>query len=186
MVLPTGWPGRLLAVAILLMAALVIWLGVVSPLVGFYQDRGQELAQRRALAERMTAIHALLPRLKAEAAKRADPAGPPSLLLDGGSDALAAAGLQERLTKAATATGIVLLSAEGAPVVNVGAVRRIGLKINASGKFASLVGFLERIDQSTPPLLVDELQIQGLPYQGGAHALVRLTVFGFRPGEKDK
>lgn len=186
MALPTGWLGRLLAVAILLVAGLIVWLGVVSPLVGFYQDRAQELAQRRALADRMIAIHALLPRLKAQAATRADPAGPPSLLLDGRSDALAAASLQERLTKAATATGIVLLSAEGAPVVNVGAVRRIGLKINVSGKFASLVGFLERIDQSTPPLLVDELQIQGLPYQGGAHALVRLTVFGFRGGENGK
>jgi general secretion pathway protein M len=186
MALPTGWPGRLLAVAILLAAALIVWLGVVSPLVGFYQDRAAELAQRRALAERMTAIHALLPRLKAEAAKRADPAGPPSLLLDGRSDALAAASLEERLTKAATSTGMVLLSAEGAPVENVGAVRRIGLKLNVSGKFSSLVGFLDRIDQSTPPLLVDELQIQGLPYQGGAHALVRLTVFGFRAGENGK
>ena len=186
MALPTGWPGRLLAVAILLVAALIIWLGVVSPLVGFYQDRADELAQRRALADRMTVIAAQFPRLKAEAVKRADPAGPPSLLLDGGSDALAAAGLEERLTKGATATNVVLLSAEGVPVENVGAVRRIGLKINVSGKFASLVGFLERIDQSTPPLLVDELQIQGLPYQGGAHALVRLTVFGFRAGESAK
>ena len=186
MALPTGWPGRLLALSILLVAGLIIWFGAISPLVAFYQDRTDELAQRRALLDRMTTIAAQLPRLKTDAAKRADPAGPPSLLLDGGSDALAAAGLEERLTKSATATGIELLSAEGAPAENVGAVRRIGLRINVSGKFPSLVGFLERIDQLTPPLLVEELQIQSLPYQGKAHALVRLTVFGFRAGEHGK
>ncbi len=184
MALPTGWPGRLLALAILLVAALIVWLGAIAPLAGLYQDRMDELAQRRALAAKMTAVAATLPLLRAEAAKRAGAASPPSLLLDGASDALAAAGLQEMLTKAASATGIELLSAESAPVQNVGAVRRIGLKINVSGKYEALVGFLARIDQSTPPLLVDELQIRGLSQQNGAHTLTRLTIYGFRRGDQ--
>jgi general secretion pathway protein M len=182
--LPTGWTGRVLAVTFAALAVLIVWLGVVSPLTGLYDDRAAELARARTLADKMSEMATTLPRLKADAASRANAASPPSLLLPGGSDALAAAGLQETLTKLASATGIELLSAEGTPVQSVGAVRRIGLKINVAGKYSALVAFLSRVDQTTPPLLLDELQIQGLAQQRGAHTITRLTVYGFRAGDK--
>jgi Tfp pilus assembly protein PilO len=180
--LPTGWPGRLLALGILLIVASIVWFGAVSPLAGFYRDRADALAQRRVLAEKMADVAAMLPRLQADAATRSNAADPLSLLLAGASDALAEAGLQEALTRAARTTDVVLLSTEATPARNVGAVRRIGLKIDVTGKYSSLVGFIARIDQSTPPLLMDELQFQGLAHQEGARSQIRLTVYGFRAG----
>ena len=184
--LPTGWPGRMLALGILLVVILVVWLGIASPLIGLYQDRADQLTQHRALAAKMAQVAALLPTLQKEADEQANDVRPPSLLLSGGTDALAAAQLQEKLEKAAGTSGIVILSAESVPVQNVGAVRRIGLKLNLSGKFGPLVSFLQEIDTSTPPLMVDELQIQGSPSpdEPETDLLTSMTIYGFRAGEK--
>ena len=74
--LPSGSAGRLLALGILLVVALVIWLGAVSPLIGLYQDREETLAQRRSLAVKMHQVAALLPKLEAEADAQANSVRP--------------------------------------------------------------------------------------------------------------
>ena len=47
--LPEGRRGQALAVALVLILAAFLWLGVVTPLVGWYQTRSEELASQRAL-----------------------------------------------------------------------------------------------------------------------------------------
>jgi general secretion pathway protein M len=185
-VFPTGWTGRAVAVALLLVVALALWLGVASPIVALYQGRADDLVQRRALAAKMTEVAASLPSLQSEAAAQQTSAQPPSLMLGGATDALAAAQLQENLEKAATASGVVLMSAESVPVQPVGSVRRIGLKIQVSGKYSAFVDFMVHVDGALPPLLVDELQMQGTfaEDESDGATVTSLTVYGFRGGEK--
>ena len=184
--LPTGWPGRVLALLILLVAAAVLSLGVASPLMNLYRDRTDMLAERRALADKMAAVAATLPAREAEAAVQAKGAPPVHLLLAGATDALAAAQLQESLEKAAATTGITLLSTEGVPTRAVGKLRRVGLKLGLSGKYAALVNFLGSVDRAAAPLLVDDLSIQGssIPSDADEPVLIGLTVYGFRAGDK--
>ena len=182
--LPTGILGKASALGLVVVAALLVWLGVAAPLLGLYRDREDTLSQRIALAERMASVAQTLPRLKAEAEAQKDTVQPPSQLLAGATDALASAQLQETLEKASTTSGTVVLSAESVPVQNVGSVRRIGLKVNLSGKYSALVEFLSRVDKSAPPLLVDDLQIQGSAGDDtpDADLLANLTIYGFRAG----
>jgi general secretion pathway protein M len=184
--LPTGPTGRMLAIGVTVLVIVVLWLGVASPLLALYQDRSDWLVQRSALADRMEALAASLPKLQAQAAAQADDTHPPSLMLEGASDALAAAALQETLEKAAASSGTSLSSAESVPVQIVGSVRRIGLKVNVSGAYRALIDFLVRIDQSEPPLLTDELQIEGSLNPGETDPQLQafVTVYGFRAGDK--
>jgi len=184
--LPTGPTGRMLAVGFTVLIVLVLWLGIASPLLALYQDRSDSLVQRRMLADRMESLAASLPKLQAQAAAQADDSHPPSLMLEGASDPLAAAALQETLEKAAASSGTSLSSAESVPVQIVGSVRRIGLKVNVSGAYRALIDFLVRIDQAEPPLLTDELQIEGALNPGETDPQLQafVTVYGFRAGDK--
>jgi general secretion pathway protein M len=184
--LPTGLLGKISALGLLLIVLLLLWLGVAAPLLSLYRDRADELAQHIALADKMAAVARTLPTLQAEAAAERNTVRPPSLLFSGATDALAAAQLQEMLEKASSTSGSVVLSAESVPVIKVGSVRRIGLRLNLSGKYTALVGLLGRVDKSTPPLLVDDLQIQGSPGDDSSDAdlVVNVTIYGFRAGEQ--
>jgi general secretion pathway protein M len=184
--LPTGWAGRLLALILLLAVAAVLWLGVAAPLIEFYRDRAETLAERRALADKMATVAATLPKFKETAATPANDSRSPDLLLAGDSDALAAAQLQENLEQAASAAGVVLLSAEGVPTQEIGGLRRVGLKLSLSGKYSALIDFLARVGGAAAPLLVDDLAIQGSPVPDDSDAplLVGLAIYGFRAGAK--
>jgi len=60
--LPTGRRGRLLALGLTATLLLSVWFGAVEPIVAWYGDRADTIAQRTALARRMTALADSLPR----------------------------------------------------------------------------------------------------------------------------
>ena len=66
--LPSGRQGRILAVGLLVLAAVVVWLGLAAPLMDFYDVQAAKLAQRAALAQRMAMLAAELPDLRTRAA----------------------------------------------------------------------------------------------------------------------
>ena len=184
--LPTGRQGRFLAIAFTLFLIVLIWIGLVSPLMGLYRDQGDALAQKQLLVDHMALLAASLPELKTQAADLQD-ANAQSPLLDGATDALAAARLQEMLEKMASSSGVTLLSVESLPAEATGASRRIGLKVDLTGTYSSLIDLLTRIDQATPPLLIDELSLQAPQVMNSENDFQLVTsfkVYGFRAGEK--
>jgi len=186
MSLPTGRQGRLLAVAFTLVLVALLWLGLVSPLVGLHHDREERLAQKHALVDHMALLAASLPALKTQAADLQN-ANAQSPLLGGATDALAAARLQEMLEKMTASASVTLLSVESLPAEATGANRRIGLKVDLTGTYSALVDLLRRIDETTPPLLVDELSLQApqvMSSESDFQLVTSFKIYAFRAGEK--
>lgn len=190
--LPTGRAGQALAVAITLIAVLLVWEAVAAPLLDWYGSRADEVERVRALASRMEALAAGLPAMRREA-QRVRAAGPPaSALLAGDSDAIAAATLQGRVQDMASSAGTALSSTEALPARQVGAYRRIALRVSFNATLPVLVQLLQSLDGSTPRMLVDDLQLHTSPIivaqnRGSSPPLdATLTVVGFRAGRSSE
>lgn len=182
--LPTGRQGRLLALGLVLLTAILLWLGAAQPLLDLYAARGAKLAQRAALADRMAMLAAEVPALQARAASV--PANNGEATFQGATDALAGASLQSLLQSLAGAAGATLSSMETLAADQAGPYRRIGVKLSISAPLPVLVQLMAQIEQARPPMLIDDLQIHGspimLPGAQSAALDAGFTVYGFRSG----
>ncbi len=185
MALPTGRPGRLLALLLVLLAAALLWFGLAAPLAGWYAARDEQLGEQRAVLARMQALAATLPALRQAAAARGQTAPPASVLLAGATDAAAGAALAEQLQTMAASAGTAFSSVETLPPAAAGAQRRIGLRVALLAPFPALVGLLAAIETAHPRMLIDELQLRPahpLPAPPDPPIEARFTVFAFRAG----
>jgi general secretion pathway protein M len=186
--LPTGQAGRLLALGLTFIVLALVWLAVASPLIEWHSERAERLDQQRTLERRMEALTERLPELRqaASAGARAGGTGPAAAsLLEGATDAVAAASLQQLVQDMATRAGATLSSAETLPVTQTGSYRRIGLHVSVNAPWSVLIRLLQAIDSAAPRMLVDDFQVHG------THSVVQppdppldagFTVFAFRSG----
>ena len=114
--LPGGRPGKLLAVALVLLVLALIWVVVAGPLMRLYADRAEALEQQRNIAHRMELLAATLPELQARAEAEAGSGPAPNALISGNTDAIAGATLQQRVQDMASRVGANLTSTETLPV----------------------------------------------------------------------
>lgn len=182
--LPTGRAGRALAVGITVLLLLLLWEVLGSPLVGMFQDRATSLEGRRAVADRMQALASQLPALRRVAEVDANRSGPVALIA-GGSDAIAGAALQEKVQQMASSLGATLSSSESLPASQAGAYRRVGVRISISASFEVMVRLIAAIEQGSPSMLIDDLQLHGSRIQLLATAPLEgaMTVLAFRQGD---
>ena len=159
--LPTGARGQALAVALLLLTLALLWFGGVSHLVDWYQQRAALIDERGALAAGLEQRAAMLPQLRARAAAVAPQTEPPTLT--GGSDAVAAANLQETLQTMATAAHLTIGSAEILPASDDGAYRRIEVRLSITSDYPDMIALLNAIATSDTPLVVTGLDLTGPP-----------------------
>jgi general secretion pathway protein M len=160
--LPDGPRGRILAAGLTLALLGALWFGVTTPLIGWYQDRAEELTQRRALLGRMQALVETLPDLE----RQSDGVRPaPTALLPGATDALAAAVMQSAVQAMAAASGADLASMETLPAEARGGYRRIGLRVSLSAPWPVLIELLRSAAQQQPRMLVDDVQFRASPLQ---------------------
>lgn len=182
--LPEGVRGRILAAALLLTVLAAAWAGIVAPATAWYAERADSLDQQSTLARRMAQIAAGLPDLRRRVDSPA--AAAPTGLLEGASDAVAGAGLQQHLQQIATTAGATLNSTEVIPGEQVGAYRRIAVRLSLSATWPVIVQLVDAIVAGTPRLLIDDLQIQSARIGAGPGdppLNVGMLVFGFRPGQ---
>jgi general secretion pathway protein M len=186
MPLPTGRRGQMLALGITVVLIVVAWIGVVGPAVGWYQDRAETLAQRRVLAGHMAAVAATAPALQAEL-QAAVANGPPArAVLEGATDAIAGAALQQQVQDMTSQVGATLTSAESLPAEQAGVYRRIGLHVSVTAPWTVMVALFAAIQNATPRMLVDDIQLQSgmlLTASNATHPLeASFTVLAFHTG----
>jgi general secretion pathway protein M len=190
--LPTGRNGRILAVGLLALALGSVYFLAVAPLVDLYQQRQGRIEDSRMLLPRLQAVAATLPALRARLADLHAAARTRKVTLDGASDAIASANLQNRIEGFAASVGAAIGSTESLPVETRDGYRRIGLRFALSGPYETLVKLLAEIEQATPPLVADNLQVHGvlrrpgLPQPGMTDVGLDagLDVYGFRSDVK--
>jgi general secretion pathway protein M len=184
--LPTGRRGQWLAIGVTAIAVAALWLAIVSPLLSWYAARGQALDDRRMVAARMARIAETVPDLLRQAAALHSAApGGRDIALDAPSDAVAGARLQQRMQDLATSAGITLSSIETLPAQQQGGYRRISLRVACSASMPVLVGFLQKLEVSSPRMLIDDLDLDASPdlnRPDGISLAANFTVIAFRPG----
>jgi type II secretory pathway component PulM len=161
-VLPEGVRGRFLAAALTVTVLAVLWVSCVQPLVDWHAERADTLDQRRALLQRMTALVGTLPELQRQSSGEH---APTAALLEGASDAVAGAALQTSVQRMATSAGAELSSMEMLSAEQRGAYRRIAMRVATAASWPVLVELLREIEQATPRMLVDDLQMRAPPVE---------------------
>ena len=169
--LPHGPAGRLLASAITFLLLLTIGLGVIAPGLDWYRERVELRDQREAIARRMAALAAGLPAMRAAYATR-DRAAPPALL-DGATDAIAAATLLARVQTMAREAEVGIGSIETLPAeplastAETAALRRVGVRLSVDGRWEALMALLAACAAASPRMAVDDLRVAGVGPPGG-------------------
>jgi general secretion pathway protein M len=184
--LPTGRRGQMLAVALTVICGAALWAGLISPLMFWYDTRAQNLGDRRLVAARMARIAQTVPDLLRQAAalRAAAPSGR-DIALEAPSDAVAGARLQQRMQDLATAAGMTLSSVETLPAQQEGGYRRISLRVTCSASLPVLVGLLQKLEVSSPRMLIDDVDLDASPdlnRPDGIAIGANFTVIAFRPG----
>jgi hypothetical protein len=157
--LPEGFRGQMLALAIAVLGAAVLYLLVVAPILAFYGERADLLEQRVALAGRYETLARQLPALRAADRKWRDQSGG-ELLLDGSSDALASAALQTAVKSLVEDAGGKLSSSEVLAPATDENFRRVGIRVIFSGDLKLVTAVLRGVETSRPVLSVGDFSLQ--------------------------
>ncbi len=181
--LPTGQRGQALAVGLAVLAAVIVWVGVVSPLADLYGARADRLGSLQLRAGKEAALIESLPALQAEAASAAR--RPTRAVLAGDTDSIAGATLQEQVQGMAASATATLTSIETLPAEQVGNYRRIGVRVELSAQLSVVVALLRAVEEAQPSMLVDDIRLTATPV-GPQNAQLPLdaafTVYAFRIG----
>lgn len=183
--LPEGAAGQAAAVTAAIVILAAIWLAVVTPLLGWYATQSDDLASARLEVAHLRALQASLPELRRRAAENAAQSPGAAVLLQGGSDAIAAANLQTVLNNLATQAGTSLDSTEVMAAAPAGGLRRIGVAVSLNTTWPVLVAFLAAIDSASPRMIVDDLTVSAdSPPDMQADVVLQasFTVSAFRVG----
>lgn len=160
--LPTGVPGRALALSLLCVLVALVYVAVIAPLTDLYRSGEAKLADRQLLLPKLEHLAAEIPSLHVKRAALQTAGAGKEITLDGASDALASANLQSRLEQLAAANGVAIASTEAIAAEDRGPYRRIGLRVAVNGNYEAMVKLLAAMQDATPPLIAANLQIHGL------------------------
>jgi Tfp pilus assembly protein PilO len=177
----------MLALAMTVVAVAILWLGAISPALGWYAERAEYLAQQQTLAARMASVAGSAASLQQRLAAANAAAPESAAMLAGATDSVAGANLQQAVQDIATRAGATVLSAEMLPATAAGSYRRIGVHLSVSGSWPQLTRLMATALQATPRMLIDDVQLHQTLALGAqdAHPMqASLTVIAFSPGQQ--
>lgn len=165
------------AIAILVVLALVLWLGPVASYFDLLGDNAQRLAQAEQKLARYRALAGAAPETAPAVAEA-------TILLPAVSDAQAVALMQETIKGAASSAQVAIEGIQVMPPEMSAGASRVGLRLRGRADLAGLDRLLYAIEASRPLLHPDNLQIQAHAMQAPAAPLLdfQLEVTGFKPG----
>jgi general secretion pathway protein M len=163
MLRPGSLLARVLALVLLGAAAAGAYLLVVLPVLSAYRQTGAAIEQAETLLQRQRALAAQGPLLSARIADEKEQADALAGYLQGPSDALAAAQLQDRLKAVVEAAGGELRSTRILPAEPVEAspgTRRTALQVQMIVTIDGLAEILYGLEAGQPYVLIDELSVR--------------------------
>ncbi len=180
---------RLLALALLLAVPAGLYLGGVAPVRAYYESLVAKAGTLEDTLARYRKLGAERPQL-AVALRHAEAREPDTALyLEGASDALAAARLQERLNTIVKDSGGSIDSVRVLESAPDGPYRRVSVELLIESRIDALRTILYRIETGKPSLFIKSVNITtitgirlGRPMTEPADLDVRLEVYGFRKG----
>ena len=156
----TPWISRLAALLLLLLVIGAVYGFVLEPIIIGYSETDQKIAEARDQISRYQRLAAMRPGLSKQVEQSASQAMSRSYYLSGSTDALAAAGLQDRVNALIAGKGGSLRSTQPMPGVDEEQFRRITLRVQMTGTTEALFETLYALEAGTPLLFVENLDIQ--------------------------
>lgn len=154
---------RLLALALLILPALLVYFALVAPYLDWIRSNEEQIADLRFQLERLTATAAEEPlwRSRLEAVRTHQTSD--RHYLSGDTPALASAELQKHLGEIIRTAGGELTSTQVLPNRQEQRFIRISVLVRFTANTSSLREVLYRIESNRPLLMVDSLTIRSLP-----------------------
>jgi general secretion pathway protein M len=163
MLQPGSLLSRVLALGLLAAAMLGGYVLVAVPLLGTYQNNAAAIEQAENQLQRQQALAAQQPQLIERLEEEREQADAVAGYLQGPSDALAAAQLQDRVKAVVEASGGELRSTRILPAEDVEAspgTRRTALRVQMIVSIEGLAEILYDLEAGQPYVLIDELSVR--------------------------
>lgn len=158
--LTTPWIGRLAAVLLLIAVIEAAYVFVVEPILIGYRETDQAIEEVDDQLSHFQRLAAMRPVLANQLDQLAAEQEAGTYYLNGGTDALAAAGLQDRVSALVDGTGGSLRSIQPMAGVDEQGFRRITLRIQMTATIEALFETIYTLETGTPVLFVENLDIR--------------------------
>jgi general secretion pathway protein M len=159
-VLTTPWIGRLAAVLLLIAVIEAAYVLVVEPILIGYRETDQAIEEVDDQLSHFQRLAAMRPVLANQLDQLAAEQEAGTYYLNGGTDALAAAGLQDRVSALVDGTGGSLRSIQPMAGVDEQGFRRITLRIQMTATIEALFETVYALETGMPVLFVENLDIR--------------------------
>ena len=180
------WMQRLAALALLLALPALGYLGVAAPLMDGYAEARAEIVAKRERLTRLYRVAALRDGLQARLSALRRTQADSGVFLDGSTPALAAARLQDRVSRLAGQTGGEVRSVQSLKPEPGDGVTRIAVKARVTGDVRALQELLYALETGRPLIFVEDLEVRARLRRGETglaldpELTVNLTLAGFR------
>lgn len=156
----TPWISRLTAVLLLIVTITVAYVFLLEPVIAGYGRTDQEIEETREQLSHFQRLAAMRPALARQMEQSEAQQTSQGYYLSGGTDALAAAGLQDRVNALVERNGGALRSIQPMPGTDEEGFRRITLRVQMTATVESLFEILYGLEAGKPVLFVENLDIQ--------------------------
>ena len=176
---------RVLAVAILLALAGLVWAAAIRPLVGLAADRRADIAALSARLAHLETVVARRPKLERRSHERERQLAAAGGVWREASGTAVAAAVQDLVRKAVGAAGGRVESSAPAPEAVEHDFRRVSVHFTSEGTLDTLTRTLAAIAASRPALFADRLRIaapEGTPANAPPVLRFDLDVSGYLAG----
>jgi general secretion pathway protein M len=155
----TPWISRLAAVLLLIIAIAAAYSFILEPIIVGYGETERQIEEVREQLSHYRRLAAVRPALEKQMQQAAEETSH-DYYLSGGTDALAAAGLQDQVNALVQEKGGSLRSIQPMPGIDEQGFRRITLRVQMSATIEALFETLYSLEAGTPILFVENLDIQ--------------------------
>lgn len=171
---------RLTALLLVATAILAAYMLVIEPIIGGYSETGSEIETARDQLARLERAAAMRPALAKHIENFEKQRDSESYFLAGSTDALAAAGLQDRVQALIIEHGGTLQSIQTISGVEEQQLIRITLRVQMTATTETLFDVLCALESGSPILFIDDVDVQSRegvkPSDAAASDMERLTV----------
>jgi len=158
--LTTPWISRLAALLLLAVVAAAGYQFLVAPIVAAYAGTDQAIADARERLEHFQRLAATRPALAAQMAALLQRQAPHGYYLTGGTDALSAVALQDRLKQVIGANGGTTRSIQPLPGVDEHGFRRVTVRVQLTATTESLFHIVYALEAGAPVVFIENIDAQ--------------------------
>lgn len=152
--------GRLLALALLVVAVGAVWVLAVAPVTARYEAYERSIAQSQELLARHLRIAAARDELESQLQELRRAHAASGRFLDGGSIELVAAEVQNKVKTLIDAHGASLKSMQALAPEEVGGFRKVTVRVNLTGDTQALQKIFYAVETANPYLFLDNVDVR--------------------------